>query len=151
MFTFTHHKWDCLHYLGRTRDTHMHMHALSFLTLLVSMEAISHSLQNPTSVKYATWQSTLTFSFEGKDGTVHSQEREQADFNINSGLLVSTQSSSRPSYFVTREKARGGANGYLANQLQGDGRLEERGCCSLYMPSHWFSCIRILIVRLTKQ
>ena len=85
------------------------------------------------SVKYATWWSTLTFSFEGKDeyawscwqkkthGTqslalldmVHSQEREQADFNIRSGFLVSTQSSLRPTYSNTLEKARGGGNGHL--------------------------------------
>ena len=51
--------------------------------------------------------------------TVHSQEREYADFDINRGLLVGTQSSLRPSYSVTQEKARGSANGHLINQDDG--------------------------------
>ena len=93
------------------------MRVLSFLTLLVPLlEAIPHSLGNPTSAKHATRRSILTFSFQENDeyagacrwkkmhskqnlvlpNTVHSQESEQLYFSINTVLLVNTQSSYRP-------------------------------------------------------
>ena len=117
---------------------HMHMCA-SFLSLLVPLEGIVHLLQNCTSAKYAT-QWTNTFSFWRNDeypgacrwkkvharkslalpGMVQSQEREQPYFNTNSGLLVSTQSSLKPSYSVTMytgEREKGDANAHVSSIL----------------------------------
>ena len=54
-------------HIATKNSKHMHVRALSFLTLLVLLEAIPHSLRNPTSVKHATWWSTLMFSFQGND------------------------------------------------------------------------------------
>ena len=59
------------------------------------------------------------------------------------------QSSLRPSCSVTRENARGSANGHLTNQ--DDGQLEEWSRCSLYRLSRLFSCLRISIIRLPRQ
>ena len=124
---------------------------LSFVpNITISVGGYSTLATQPylSKVSYPTKYIILTFSFQENDeyagacrrkkthgrqslalpDTVYSQEREQPYFSINSGLLVGTQSSSRPcilSRYTGRE--RGGANAYVCSiLLHSNGHLSSK-------------------------
>ena len=157
MFTFTQHKG--LHYLGRARDreatltqqvystvaTQPYLCKVHFPTkytyVLIWRERWAHWV---LPVKEGPWQTKCGLTKHGP------QPRQRVSWlQYDSGLLIGTQSSLRPSYSITWEKARGSANGHLTKQ--DDEWLEEHGQCSVHMLSRWFSCLRISIVRLPRQ
>ena len=121
-YTYAHFAYTLL-----SRVANTHMPARSFPTLLVPLEAIPHLLCTPTSVSMVPNEVRVTSSLQGNYEytgacwwkkahthrqslalleTIHSQEREQLDFSIDSGLLVGTQSSLRPSGFVGHGRQR---------------------------------------------
>ena len=133
-----------------SKHTHIRR-ALSFLTLLVPLEAAPRSLCNPTSVKHATRRSILTFSFQenneyaGACRQKKTRGRQSLALPDMGHIQRLAHRDNHILFHYTRERDREGWCKRIFRipsvTYQDDGQQKGHGRCSLYTLSHQFSCV----------